>query len=106
MERQTSGRRERQGALLAVYEHDEEPQVSFPPDALLGVETGQTVIQEVGRRAEGVRAADALAVTRQNSDHVASDVGCAPPPRRLLFQEPQVGVSRNRRSGKKAANEP
>jgi hypothetical protein len=49
-------RRERKGELLAVvvvrlYEHDEEMSVSFPPDAVLGVETDQSVISEVVRRA-------------------------------------------------------
>ncbi|HEY3844515.1 MAG TPA: hypothetical protein VGL48_14780 [Acidimicrobiales bacterium] len=49
-------RDERRGGLLAivsvrVYEHDEEPQVSFPPDALLGVETDAPVIAEVVARA-------------------------------------------------------
>ena len=42
-ERRLNDRQERRGGLLAVvsvrvYEHDEEPQVSFPPEALLGVE--------------------------------------------------------------------
>ena len=49
-------RRERKGELLAVvairvYEHDEDASVSFPPDAVLGVETDQSVISEVVRRA-------------------------------------------------------
>jgi hypothetical protein len=49
-------RRERRGELLAVvsvrvYEYEEEPQLSFPPDAVLGVETDQAVISEVVRRA-------------------------------------------------------
>jgi hypothetical protein len=49
-------RDERRGGLLAivsvrVYEHDEEPQVSFPPEALLGVETDAPVIAEVVARA-------------------------------------------------------
>ncbi|MFZ0249669.1 MAG: hypothetical protein WAL61_06970 [Acidimicrobiales bacterium] len=56
MDRRMRERRERQGALLAtvevrVYEHEEEPQVSFPPEALLGIETEQSVIREVVRRA-------------------------------------------------------
>lgn len=50
------GRQERRGDLLAVvavhvYEHDEEPQVSFHPDAVLGIETDQSVVSEVVRRA-------------------------------------------------------
>lgn len=49
-------RRERRGALLAVvtvrvYEHEEEPHVSFPPDAVLGVETDHSVISAVVQRA-------------------------------------------------------
>jgi hypothetical protein len=49
-------RRERKGELLAVvavrvYEHDEDMSVSFPPDAIMGVETDQSVISEVVRRA-------------------------------------------------------
>ena len=49
-------RRERKGELLAVvairvYEHDEDASVSFPPDAVLGVETDQSVISEVVGRA-------------------------------------------------------
>jgi hypothetical protein len=49
-------RRERRGKLLAVvavrvYEHQAVPQVTFPPDAVLGVETEQSVISEVVRRA-------------------------------------------------------
>jgi hypothetical protein len=49
-------RRERKGELLAVvairvYEHDEDASVSFPPEAVLGVETDQSVISEVVRRA-------------------------------------------------------
>ena len=49
-------RRERKGELLAVvavrvYEHDEDTSVSFPPDAVLGIETDQSVISEVVRRA-------------------------------------------------------
>jgi hypothetical protein len=44
------------GALLAVvevrvFEHDEEPQVSFPPDALLGVETEPALVAAVVARA-------------------------------------------------------
>jgi hypothetical protein len=50
-------RRERRGKLLAVvavrvYEHEAEPQVTFPPESLLGVETDQAVISEVVRRAQ------------------------------------------------------
>jgi hypothetical protein len=49
-------RRERKGELLAVvavrvYEHAEDTSVSFPPDAVLGVETDHSVISEVVRRA-------------------------------------------------------
>jgi hypothetical protein len=49
-------RRERKGELLAVvavrvYEHDEDASVSFPVDAVLGVETDQSVISDVVRRA-------------------------------------------------------
>jgi hypothetical protein len=56
MERRRRERRERQGALLAivevrVYEHEAEAGVMFPPEGLLGVETEQSVIQEVVRRA-------------------------------------------------------
>jgi hypothetical protein len=48
--------RERQGALLAVveirvYEHDEVPQVSFPDDALLGVDADSATISDVVARA-------------------------------------------------------
>jgi hypothetical protein len=44
------------GALQAVvsvrvFEHDEEPQVSFPPGALLGVETEPVVVAKVVARA-------------------------------------------------------
>jgi hypothetical protein len=50
-------RRERQGDLLAVvavrvYEHDQVPQVTFPPDAILGVGTDQSLIGDVVRRAQ------------------------------------------------------
>jgi hypothetical protein len=56
MERRMKQRQRERGALLAiievrVYEHDEEPQVSFPPDALLGNETDSSVISEVVARA-------------------------------------------------------
>jgi hypothetical protein len=55
-EQRRSERHRQRGALLAVvsvrvYEHDEEPQVSFPPEALLGVETESSVISEVVARA-------------------------------------------------------
>jgi hypothetical protein len=36
---------------VRAYEHDEDTSVSFPPDAVLGVETDQSVISEVVRRA-------------------------------------------------------
>lgn len=36
---------------VRVYENDEEPQVGFPPDALLGVETDSSIISEVVARA-------------------------------------------------------
>jgi hypothetical protein len=44
------------GALLAVvavrvFEHGEEPWVSFPPDALFGVETDPSVVAAVVARA-------------------------------------------------------
>jgi len=50
-------RRERQGELLAVvtvriYEHDQVPQVTFPPDAILGVETDPSPISAVVQRAQ------------------------------------------------------
>jgi hypothetical protein len=56
VERRIKRRKEERGALLAivqirVYENDEEPQVSFPEDALLGVETDSSVISEVVARA-------------------------------------------------------
>jgi hypothetical protein len=56
MERRTERRLRERGALLAfvevrVYEHDAEPQVGFPPGALLGVETDSSVISEVVARA-------------------------------------------------------
>ena len=55
-ERRIVQSREDRGALLAivevrVYENDEEPQVSFPPDALLGVETDASIISDVVGRA-------------------------------------------------------
>jgi hypothetical protein len=50
-------RRERRGELLAVvavrvYEHEAEPQVTFPPEALLDVDTDQAVVSELVRRAQ------------------------------------------------------
>jgi hypothetical protein len=56
VERRIMRRREERGVLLAivevrVYENDEEPQVSFPPDALLGVETDSSIISDVVTRA-------------------------------------------------------
>jgi hypothetical protein len=36
---------------VRVFEHDEEPQVSFPPDALLGVETEPALVAAVVARA-------------------------------------------------------
>jgi hypothetical protein len=35
---------------VRVFEHGEEPQVTFPPDALLGPETDHSVISEVAQR--------------------------------------------------------
>ena len=48
---------ERQGELLAVvtvrvYEHDQVPQITFPPDAILGVETDPSLISAVVQRAQ------------------------------------------------------
>jgi hypothetical protein len=56
VERRIKRRREERGALLAivqvrVYENDEEPQVSFPEDAFLGVETDSSIISDVVARA-------------------------------------------------------
>jgi hypothetical protein len=56
VERRFKRRREERGALLAivevrVYENDEEPQVSFPEDALLGVGTDSSIISDVVARA-------------------------------------------------------
>jgi hypothetical protein len=56
VERRIMQRQEERGALLAiievrVYENDEEPQVSFPQDALLGVETDSLIISDVVARA-------------------------------------------------------
>jgi len=47
---------ERRGGLLAivqvgVYEHDEEAQVSFPPDAMLGPDAASAAIADVLSRA-------------------------------------------------------
>ena len=49
-------RNEARGALLAVvqvrvYENDELPQVTFPEEAILGVETDPTVLSDVVARA-------------------------------------------------------
>jgi hypothetical protein len=57
VERRLQERHERRGALLAivqvrVFEHQEEPQVTFPPDALLGPETDHSVISEIVQRAQ------------------------------------------------------
>jgi hypothetical protein len=56
VERSIKRRQEERGALLAmvvvrVYENDEEPQVSFPEDAVLGVETEASLISDVVARA-------------------------------------------------------
>jgi hypothetical protein len=56
VKRRIMQRQEERGALLAiievrVYENDEEPQVSFPQDALLGVETDSSIISDVVARA-------------------------------------------------------
>jgi hypothetical protein len=56
VERRIKRRKENRGGLLAivqirVYENDEEPQVSFPEDALLGVETDSSIISDVVARA-------------------------------------------------------
>jgi hypothetical protein len=56
VERRIRQRQEERGALLAmvvvrVYENDEEPQVSFPEDAVLGVETETSIISDVVARA-------------------------------------------------------
>jgi hypothetical protein len=56
VERRRTLRQEERGGLLAivevrVYENDEEPQVSFPRDALLGVETDPSIISDVVARA-------------------------------------------------------
>jgi hypothetical protein len=55
-ERHIKRRQEERGALMAivvvrVYENDEEPQVSFPQDAILGVETDSSIISDVVARA-------------------------------------------------------
>jgi len=54
--RRIKRRQEERGAILAivevrVYENDEEPQVSFPQDALLGVESESSIISDVVARA-------------------------------------------------------
>jgi hypothetical protein len=41
----------RRQLVVRVYEHDEDTSVSYPPEAVLGVETDQSVISEVVRRA-------------------------------------------------------
>jgi len=56
VERRLNQRQEERGALFAiievrVYENDEEAQVGFPPDAILGVETDSFIISEVVARA-------------------------------------------------------
>jgi hypothetical protein len=56
-ERRREERQRRRGALLAivqvrVFEHEEEPQVTFPPNALLGPEAEGSVISEVVQRAQ------------------------------------------------------
>jgi hypothetical protein len=56
VERRIKRRQEERGALLAivqvrVYENNEEPQVTFPEDALLGVETDPSIISGVIARA-------------------------------------------------------
>jgi hypothetical protein len=56
VERRIKRRKEERGALLAivqirVYENDEEPQVSFPEDALLGVDSDSSIISDVVARA-------------------------------------------------------
>jgi len=56
VERRIKLRQEQRGGLLAVvqvrvYENDEEPHVSFPEDALLGVETDSSIISDVVARA-------------------------------------------------------
>jgi hypothetical protein len=56
VERRITRRQEERGALLAivqvrVYENAEEPQVTFPEDALLGTETDSSIISDVVARA-------------------------------------------------------
>jgi hypothetical protein len=56
VERRIERRQEERGALLAIVEvrvceNDEEPQVSFPQDALLGVGTDSSIISGVVARA-------------------------------------------------------
>ena len=56
IERRIQQRGEEQGALLAtvvvrVYEHSEEPQISFPRGSVLGPETDSLTIEEVVERA-------------------------------------------------------
>jgi hypothetical protein len=56
VERRIKRRQEERGALLAivevrVYENDEEPQVSFPQDAVLGAHTDSSIISIVVARA-------------------------------------------------------
>ncbi|MBF6555582.1 MAG: hypothetical protein IVW52_05325 [Acidimicrobiales bacterium] len=56
VEQRIKKRKDRRGALLEivevrVYEHDAEPQVSFPPGAELGVESGPEAIASILSRA-------------------------------------------------------
>lgn len=56
VERRSKRRQEERGGLLAivevrVYQNDEEAQVSFPPDALLGIGTDSSIISDVVVRA-------------------------------------------------------
>jgi hypothetical protein len=56
VEERKAQREAARGALLAVvtvrvFEHDEEPYVSFPPEALLGVETEPAQVAAVVARA-------------------------------------------------------
>ena len=56
VQRRFKQRQTERSALLAivqvrVYENDEEPQVTFPTDAVLGVETDSSIISEVVVRA-------------------------------------------------------
>jgi hypothetical protein len=56
VEQRIKEREDRRGALLGVvevrvYEHDAEPQVSFPPAAVLGVESGPEATASIVSRA-------------------------------------------------------